>query len=183
MWVIPLVVRGLSVRVNNPNTSDPLVLVHAKALLTSTPEGVTDYVHADMHDPGGILAAAGRTLDFGQPVAVTMLGVLWHVLDNDEAYAITGQLMRALPSGSYLAIEHPTLEVTGEKMAAAIAYWNQHGTPPGRHRTPAELAGFFDGMEIVEPGVVSITRWRPEATPSGDPPEALDAYAAVGRKP
>jgi S-adenosyl methyltransferase len=162
--------------------NDPLVLAHARALLTSTPEGTTDYIHADMHDPGNILAGAGRTLDFGQPIAITMLGVLWHVMDNDEAYAIIGHLMEVMPSGSYLALNHPTLEVTGEKMATAIQYWNQYGKPPGTYRTPDELARFFDGMELVEPGVVSITRWRPEATTSGEP-EEIDQFGGVGRKP
>ena len=162
--------------------NDPLVLAHARALLTSTPEGTTDYIHADMHDPGNILAGAGRTLDFGQPVAITMLGVLWHVMDNDEAYAIVGHLMEVMPSGSYLALNHPTLEVTGEKMATAIQYWNQYGKPPGTHRTPDELARFFDGMDLVEPGVVSITRWRPETTSSGEP-EEIDQFGGVGRKP
>lgn len=162
--------------------NDPLVLAHARALLTSTPEGTTDYIHADMHDPGNILAGASRTLDFGQPVAITMLGVLWHVMDNNEAYAIVGHLMEVMPSGSYLALNHPTLEVTGEKMATAIQYWNQYGKPPGTYRTPDELARFFDGMELVEPGVVSITRWRPEATASGEP-EEIDQFGGVGRKP
>ena len=162
--------------------NDPLVLAHARALLTSTPEGATDYIHADMHDPAAIIAGAGQTLDFGQPIAITMLGVLWHVLDNDEAYAIVNRLVQAMPSGSYLALNHPTLEVTGEKMATAIRYWNEYGTPPGTHRTPAELIRFFDGMELVEPGVVSITRWRPEATSSGEP-EEIDQFGGVGRKP
>ena len=161
--------------------NDPLVLAHARALLTSTPEGVTDYIHADMHDPETIIAGAGRTLDFGQPIAITMLGVLWHVMDDDEAYAIINRLVQAMPSGSYLALNHPTLEVTGEKMATAIRYWNEYGTPPGTHRTPDQLARFFDGMDLVEPGVVSITRWRPEAT-DGEP-EEIDQFGGVGRKP
>ena len=84
--------------------------------------------------------------------------------------------------GSYLAAAHPTLEVTGEKMATAIAYWNQYGKPPGRHRTPAELARLFDRLELVEPGLVSSTRWRPEATPFGEP-EEIDQFCALGRKP
>ncbi len=162
--------------------NDPLVLAHARALLTSSPEGATEYIHADMHDPGTIIAGAGQTLDLGQPIAITMLGVLWHVMNNDEANAIVSQLMEAMPSGSYLALNHPTLEVTGEKMATAIQYWNQYGTPPGTHRTPAELTRFFDGMDLVEPGVVSITRWRPEATSSGEP-EEIDQFGGVGRKP
>jgi len=98
------------------------------------------------------------------------------------AYAIIGRLTGALPPGSYLTLNHPTLEVTGEKMAQAIEYWNQYGKPPGRHRTPAEIARFFDGLELVEPGLVSITRWRPEPASSGEP-EEIDQFGAVGRKP
>jgi trans-aconitate methyltransferase len=162
--------------------NDPLILMHAQALLTSTPEGATGYINADMHDPGDIIAGAARTLDFTRPVAITMLGVLWHVLDDGEAQAIITRLMQALPPGSYLAVNHPTLEITGEKMATAIQYWNQYGKPPGRSRTPAEIAGLLTGLDLVEPGLVSITRWRPEATPSGEP-EQIDQFGAVGRKP
>ena len=162
--------------------NDPLVLVHARALLTSAPQGATDYLHADLRDPADVLAGAARTLDFSRPVAITILGVMWHILDDAEARAILSRLMGALPTGSYLAIAHPTLEVTGQKMADAIAYWNEHGTPPGRHRTPAEIAGLFAGLDLVEPGVVSSSRWRPEATPFGEP-APIDQFCAVGRKP
>jgi hypothetical protein len=162
--------------------NDPLVLVHARALLTSTPEGVTDYIHADMYEPGDILAGAARTLDLAKPVAITMLGVLWHVLDDDQAHSIIGRLMDPLAPGSYLAIAHPTLEVTGEKMAEAIRYWNQYGKPPGTARSPQQLAWLFGRLELVDPGVVSCTLWRPEATPFGEP-EAIDQFVAVGRKP
>jgi S-adenosyl methyltransferase len=162
--------------------NDPLVLAHARALLTSTPEGATDYLEADLREPEDIIAGARRTLNLSRPVAITMLGILWHILDNTEACAIIGRLMAAVPSGSYLAIAHPTIEVTGEKMAAAIRYWNEHGTPPGRHRTPQEIALLLGGLELVEPGVVSSTRWRPEATPFGEP-KAIDQFCGVGRKP
>src|SRR5712691_8283605 len=90
--------------------NDPLVLTHARALLTSTPEGTTDYIHADMHDPGEIIAGARQTLDFDRPIAITMLGVLWHVMDDDDAYAIVNRLVQAMPSGRYLAINHPRSE-------------------------------------------------------------------------
>ena len=161
---------------------DPLVLAYAQALLTSTPQGATAYVQSDLRDPGDVIAGAARTLDFTRPVAITMLGVLWHVLDDDEAVGIINRFVDALAPGSYLAIAHPTLEVTGEKMATAIRYWNDYGTPPGTHRTPAQLARFFDRLELVEPGLVSCTRWRPEATPFGEP-EEIDQFCAVGRKP
>jgi hypothetical protein len=161
--------------------NDPLVLVHAQALLTSSPQGATDYLHADLRDPVDVLAGAARTLDLTRPVAITVLGVLWHITDDAEARAILRRLMTALPSGSYLAVAHPTLEVTGAKMAAAIEYWNAHGTPAGTHRTPAQIASLLDSLELVEPGVVSSTRWRPEATPFGEP-LAIDQFCAVGRK-
>jgi hypothetical protein len=162
--------------------NDPLVLVHARALLTSTPQGATDYVHADMHDPADILAGAARTLDLSKPVAVTMMGVLWHILDDGRAQQILNSLMGPLAPGSYLAGTHPTLEVTGQKVATAIDHWNQHGKPPGRHRTPQQLARLFSRLELVEPGLVSCTQWRPEATPFGLP-EQTDQFCAVGRKP
>jgi O-methyltransferase involved in polyketide biosynthesis len=161
--------------------NDPLVLLHARALLTSTPGGATDYIHADLRDPGDVIAGAARTLDFTRPVAVTMLGVLWHVLDDAEAEAIIGRLMDALAPGSYLAVAHPTLEVTGDKMATAIAYWNAYGKPPGTHRSPQQLAALCGRLELVAPGVVSCTRWRPEASPFGEP-AAIDQFCAVGRK-
>ncbi|MGI8331233.1 SAM-dependent methyltransferase [Actinomadura scrupuli] len=162
--------------------NDPLVLTHARALLTSTPEGATDYLDADMRDPEAILTGARRTLDLDRPVAITMLGVLWHVTDNDEARALVDRLLDAVPPGSYLAIAHPTIEITGERMAEAIRQWNRFGKPPGTHRTPAEIAGFFDRLELVEPGIVSCTRWRPEAAPFGEP-EEIDQFCGVGRKP
>lgn len=162
--------------------NDPLVLVHAEALLTSAPEGATDYLHADLRDPADVLAGSARTLDLSEPVAIMILGVLWHILDDGQARAIIDRLMGAVASGSYLTIAHPTLEVTGDKMARAIAYWNEYGTPSGKHRTPAQLAELLDGLELVEPGVVSSSLWRPEATPFGEP-EPIDQFCAVARKP
>ena len=162
--------------------NDPLVLVHAQALLTSTPGGVTDYIHADLHDPDGILRGAKRTLDFTRPVAITLLGVLWHIMDDDEAYAVIDRLVDEAAPGSYLAIAHPTIEITGDRMRRAIEHWNQYGKPPGVHRTPQQIASFFDRLELVEPGLVSCTRWRPEATPFG-PPVEIDQFCGVGRKP
>ncbi|WP_433332061.1 SAM-dependent methyltransferase [Spirillospora sp. CA-294931] len=162
--------------------NDPLVLAHARALLTSTPEGATEYVHADMHEPEVILDAARGTLDLSRPVAITMLGVLWHVIDDEKAHWIIDRLLDGVPSGSHLAIAHPTIEVTGEKMVAAIEQWNRFGTPPGRHRSPAGLAAFFSRLELVEPGVVTAPLWRPGPSPFGEP-EPTDQYVGVGRKP
>ncbi|MFC6880772.1 MULTISPECIES: SAM-dependent methyltransferase [Actinomadura] len=162
--------------------NDPLVLTHARALLASAPEGATHYLDADMNDPESILSGAAQVLDFTRPVAITLLGVLWHVTDDAKARGIIDTLMAAVPSGSYLAIAHPTIEVTGERMAEAIRQWNRFGKPPGVHRSPAQIAELFNGLDLVEPGVVSCPLWRPEATPFG-PPEPIDQFCAVARKP
>jgi len=161
--------------------NDPLVLVHARALLTSTPEGATDYIDADLHDPDTILQAAARTLDFTQPVAIMMLGVVIFILDDNEAQAIVKRLLDAVPSGSYLAITHGSNEVNPQAQAAMLAYWNKYGKPEMTYRNRQEFARLFDGLELLEPGVVSLTQWRPE--PPGDVPAPVDGICAVGRKP
>ncbi|GAA2817572.1 SAM-dependent methyltransferase [Streptomyces showdoensis] len=159
--------------------NDPIVLTHARALLTSAPEGVTEYVDADAHDPATILAAAGRTLDFERPVAVLILGILNFVLDTDEARSIVRTVMAAVPSGSHLVLTHPTFdaELGGEGNIAAMEFWNAHATPPITARSRAEFASFLDGLELLEPGIVSCARWR---APDG---AEVAQYGAVGRKP
>jgi O-methyltransferase involved in polyketide biosynthesis len=161
--------------------NDPLVLAHARALLRSTPEGATAYIDADLHDPDKILQGAAQTLDFTKPVAITLLGVLFHIIDNDEAHAIVNRLLDAVPSGSYLAITHTTNVVTGEKMTQAVRQWNEAGSVPILLRSPQEFARFFDRVELLEPGVVPTTQWRPDSTdPSSNRP--MDEYCGVGRK-
>jgi O-methyltransferase involved in polyketide biosynthesis len=162
--------------------NDPLVLVHARALLTSSPEGVTDYIDADLHEPDKILEAAAPTLDFTQPVALMLLGVLHYTADDDELQAILNRLLDAVPSGSYMAVQHPTNQITGPRMDEAVRRWNEAGGAPIYLRTPEQLARFFDRLELLEPGVVSCPRWRPEPSPSG-PPAEVDVFCAVGRKP
>ncbi|WP_370415120.1 SAM-dependent methyltransferase [Streptomyces fradiae] len=159
--------------------NDPIVLTHARALLTGTPEGRTEYVDADARDPGRILAAAAGTLDLSRPVAVLILGILNFVLDLDEARAIVRTLMDAVPSGSYLVVTHPTYdpELGGEANVAAMEFWNANATPPITARSRAEFASFLDGLDLLEPGIVSCARWQA--------PEAADVaqYGAVARKP
>ncbi len=162
--------------------NDPLVLAHAKALLNSTPEGVTDYVHADLNDPDTILAEAARTLDFTQPVALTLLGVLIFINDDAQAYGIVRRLLDVVPSGSYLALTHTVKSPAMPDVDAAVAFWNEHGTPKLTQRTPELITRFFEGLELLEPGVVSCSRWRPEATPWGEPDEVA-IFGGVGRKP
>ena len=162
--------------------NDPVVLVHARALLTSSPQGVTQYVDADLRDPDKILAEASRTLDFDQPVAVMLLGIIHHLTDHDEATAVVKRLVDAVAPGSYLVITQTTNTVTGAAMDEAVRQWNEASPTPIVIRTPQQIAGFFDGLELLEPGVVSTTQWRPDPADSGSQ-EPMDEFCAVGRKP
>jgi O-methyltransferase involved in polyketide biosynthesis len=162
--------------------NDPLVLAHARALLTSTPEGATDYIHADARDTGAILEAAARTLDFDRPVAIMMLGILPFIGDDGQVRTILRRLLDAVPAGSYLALTHSTSEVTGERVVEAVRRWNEVAPTPYNLRSPQRIAAFFEGLELVEPGVVSCPRWRPDPLEVGEQPD-MDEYCAVGRKP
>jgi O-methyltransferase involved in polyketide biosynthesis len=162
--------------------NDPLIMAHARALLTSTPEGATDYIYADLRDPDTILQKAARTLDFTRPIALMLLGIMEHILDTNEARAIVNRLLDALPSGSYLALCDPTTEVRPEMMRQAVRQWNNNATPPIAARSRQELIRFFDGLELLEPGVVSASLWRPETTTIGTPLEVFN-FSGVGRKP
>ena len=162
--------------------NDPLVLAHARALLTSTPEGATAYIHADLRDPDKILAEAAETLDFTKPIALILSGVLGHVVDIGEARSIVRGLMDALPSGSYLSLNDGTSVVGGEQVEQATQDYNESGALPYIQRTPEEIASFFDGLELVPPGVVSCPRWRPDPAPADSLAE-VDAFGGVGRKP
>jgi hypothetical protein len=162
--------------------NDPIVLAHARALLTSTPQGATAYVDADLHDPDSILQGAAQTWDFSQPVALTLMGIMGHVTDDDEARLIVKRLLDRLPSGSYLALYDGT--DTDKVGVEAQERYNQSGAIPYHLRSPEQIAGFFAGLELVEPGVVSCSRWRPEpADAGGDLPAEVPAVAGVGRKP
>jgi O-methyltransferase involved in polyketide biosynthesis len=158
--------------------NDPMVLVHARALLTSTPEGATDYVDADVREPDRILRAAARTLDFDRPIAVMMLGILNFIIDDEEAYAVNRRLVDAVPSGSYLVISHPTMEVHAAAVERAMKMWNESGAAPITARNPEQLARFFDGLDILEPGLVTCSQWRP----AGNDTTPVTEYCAVGRK-
>ena len=161
--------------------NDPLVLIHARALLTSSREGATDYIDGDLYDTAGILEKAARTLDFTRPTAVMLLGIMHFVLDDDRAYSIVRELMAAFPAGSHLAIAHATGDVDTENSTKSLAHWNQYGEPKMTFRTIPDIARFFDGLELVEPGVVSCSRWRPEATVWGEP-EEVNQICGVARK-
>ncbi|MFD4277471.1 SAM-dependent methyltransferase [Streptomyces cyaneofuscatus] len=158
--------------------NDPIVLAHARALLSGSLEGATEYVDADAHHPERILKAAEPTLDLGRPVAVMMLGILNFVLDTDEARSIVRTLMAAVPSGSHLVLTHPTLELGGEGNEAAMRFWNETATPPITARSREEVASFLDGLDLLEPGIVSCSRW---CTNPREPEVAQ--FGVVARKP
>jgi trans-aconitate methyltransferase len=159
--------------------NDPIVLAHARALLTSAPEGQTAYLDADANDPDTILAQAAGTLDFTRPVAITLLLILQVIKDP---YELTSRLLDAVPPGSYLAISIPASDIQPEALAELVRRVNK-GIPgiTATLRSHAEVTRFFDGLELLEPGVVPVNYWRPG--PGGPDPEGeLAAYAAVGRK-
>jgi hypothetical protein len=158
--------------------NDPIVLAHARALLTTTPPAVTSYVDADVHDPGSILRAAAATLDFGEPVAIMMLGILNFVLDNAEAKTVVDRLLDAVVPGSYLALSHPTLELGGEGNAEAMRFWNEHARPSIRARSAAEIRQFLAGLDLVDPGLVSCALWHPDG-----PATPVPHYGVVALKP
>ncbi len=160
--------------------NDPVVLVHARALLTSTPEGATDFIDADMRDPEKILLEASRTLDFSQPVAVLLLGVLHFLSDDEEALGVTRRLMDAGPAGSYLAVCHLTADIYPEltELARRVNERQRHAPLVLRDRT--RVASFFDGLELMPPGLVQASKWRPDSALEAVAPAAL--WGGVARK-
>jgi trans-aconitate methyltransferase len=158
--------------------NDPIVLAHARALLASAPEGQTAYLDADANDLDTILARAARTLDFSQPVAITLLAILQVIQDP---YKLTSRLVDAVPPGSYLVISIPASDIQPEAQAEVTRLTRDVPGITITFRSHAEVSRFFDGMELLEPGVVPLNYWRPG--PSGpDPARELPSYAAIGRK-
>lgn len=153
--------------------NDPMVLVHAKALLTSAPEGVTSYVEADVRDPDTILDEAARTLDFGQPVALVMLGIMGQLPDSDEPHALVRRYLDALPAGSCLALCDGT--DSSPALNEAIAVYNQNSASSYHLRTPERIGAYFDGLTLVPPGLVPASQWRPETGDTADEAAGEDA--------
>ncbi len=158
--------------------NDPLVLAHARALLTSSPEGATHFVDADMADPAKILREAAKCLDLTQPVALTLMGVLGHITGYAEARSVVAALLGSLPPGSYLAINDSIN--TSKALEEALSEYEASGAIPYRTRSLEQFTGYFDGLELVEPGVVLVADWRPDPG-AGRGPEIPQA-GAVGRK-
>jgi hypothetical protein len=161
--------------------NDPLVLVHARALLcNTTPEGVTTYVDADVHDPDLIISDARNVLNFSQPVAVMFMGVLGYVVDFDEMRSIVARVMAAVPSGSYLVLWDGAK--TGDAIVEGGAKLAESGAIPYNLRSLEQISQCFEGLQLVDPGLVPITLWRPDTAEIGKV-EPIDAYGAVARKP
>jgi hypothetical protein len=159
---------------------DPLVLVHVRALLTSVPSGRVDYVEADVRHPETILQDAAETLDFSQPAAVLMLGILSEIPDSDSPGSIVARVLECLPAGSYLALSDVTN--TNPVFNQAIAVYNGKAASPCHPRSPQQLAGFFEGLEMVPPGLVAPSRWRPGLTDTSGGTEEASALCGIGRK-
>jgi SAM-dependent methyltransferase len=160
--------------------NDPIVLAHARALLASDSHGATAYLEADLRDTSEILAAAANTLDFSQPIAVMLIGVLHCIPDSDDPAGLVRRLLDAVPPGSYLVIAHPASDIHATQIGTAANRLNQVMADPVTMRSHAEVARFFDGLDLVEPGLVQLHRWRAVAA---DPGIELANYGGVARKP
>jgi S-adenosyl methyltransferase len=160
--------------------NDPVVLSHAKALLASGPDGVTAYVDADLRDPETILAAAAEVLDFSRPVAVMLVAILQHISDQEDPYGIVARLVAEMPSGSYLALSHPARDIEAAAMAEIADRMNELVAQKVTFRTRAEVLCFFDGMDLVDPGVVPVPQWRPASDLEAASPTVM--WGGVGRK-
>jgi hypothetical protein len=163
--------------------NDPVVLAHARALLTSSPEGKTAYLDADLRDPATILAQAAETLDFSQPVAVLLIAVLHFVQDSDDPYRIVTTLMDAVPPGSYLAIVHGASDVGSADMPEAERRYNEQASAQFNARDREHVSRFFDGLELTGPGLVNLSRWPQGTAGKGSAHADVAAYCGLARKP
>lgn len=164
--------------------NDPIVLTHAEALLRSTPEGVTDYIQADVRDPGRILEQARKVLDFEQPIALSLVALLHFVGDEDSPSDLVHRLVDALPSGSYLILSQLTADFDPLAVQRGVDMYAAGGVTLAP-RSYAEIERFFHGLEMTEPGIVRLTEWHPElgVDEVSDGDEAASLYAGVARKP
>ena len=160
--------------------NDPFVLSHARALLASKPEGTIEYVEADLRDPQRIADIATRLLDFDRPVAVMLMTILQHIDDEDDPSKIVAALMAAMPPGSYLALSHPAKDIAAESMARMAERLNRILAESITLRARPEVAMFFEGLDLVEPGLVQGSKWRPVSEAEAAAPAAM--WVGVARK-
>ena len=161
--------------------NDPIVLAHARALLVSSPHGVTNYLDSDLRDTRKILTGAARTLDFSRPIAIMLMAILQHIDRADDPYAIVARLVEAVPPGSYLIISHPASDIEAAAMGQMAQRLNQLMAEKVTFRGHDEVLRFFSGLELVEPGLVRVQQWRPDTEAEATSPAAL--WGGVGRKP
>jgi hypothetical protein len=161
--------------------NDPMVLAHARALLTSTTPGATSYLDADLRDTGEILRSAAELLDFRQPVAVLLIGILQLIPDADDPHAIVRRLVGAVPPGSWLAVFHPASDIIPDQIGEAARRVSARSAGATTLRTRSQVARFFDGLEMLEPGLVQVHRWRPRSA-APDDGEQIPGYAGLARK-
>jgi hypothetical protein len=166
--------------------NDPIVLVHARALLTSAAQGATAYLQADIRDPDSIVTdpQVVRTLDLTKPVALMLVAVMHFLPDSDDPYGILRRLIKALPSGSYLVISHATSDYLTPEQLAASAEANERSGVTFRLRSVEEFSRFFEGLDLIEPGITSVVNWRPELPPEERPSvEGVSMLCGVARLP
>jgi hypothetical protein len=161
--------------------NDPVVLTHARALLTSDPAGATAYIDADLREPERILEGAARLLDFSRPVAVMLMAILQHLHEEDDPYRVVATLVDAVPPGSFLALSHPAKDINAEAMAKMAESLNKMMAEKVTFRDRPAVARFFDGLDLVEPGMVQASKWRPTTEAEAISPAAL--WGGVARKP
>jgi hypothetical protein len=160
---------------------DPIVLAYAHAV-KGTPEGATDFLVADLRDPDSILQRAAKTLDLSRPVGVLVIGTLHTIRDDEDPWGIVARYMEAMPAGSYLAIAHLTADFNPEEMAEVSDRLNAAMREPFVLRPHAEIARFFQGLDLVEPGLVQVEEWHPDSPPDPDR-RIVDIYGGVARLP
>jgi hypothetical protein len=166
--------------------NDPIVLVHARALMEGDPRGRTAYLEADLRDPAAILAhpTVTGTLDPGHPVALLLVAIVHFVPDDEQAGAIVRHLVDALPPGSHLVLSHGTMDLSSPAGIEAYEKMFAAGGTDVRARSKEMIGGWLAGLEIVEPGIVPVSDWRPEDAPADRPvSEDLAIYGIVARKP
>jgi O-methyltransferase involved in polyketide biosynthesis len=161
---------------------DPVVISHARALLTSSPEGKTDYIQADLRDWATISAGARRTLDFSRPVAVLLIAVLHFILDAEDPHRLISQIVADLAPGSYLVIAHAASDIESDTAAAMATSYNATSSLTITPRDRATVAGFFDGMELTGQGLVPLAQWSGSSA-AITPDSGLSCYCGVARKP
>ena len=167
--------------------NDPIVLAQARALLTTGPAGRTAYIDADLRDVDAVLGSADlrETLDLSQPVGLLLIAVMHFIPDDDDPWGLAGQLLAALPSGSFLALSHLTGDFDPAAWEGVIAVYKRSGVTM-RVRPKPDVERFFAGLDLVDPGVVSLPHWRPDPVEVGQavPSDAaVSVYGGIARKP